>query len=245
MWGLLISTIFTSAADSLNPFAITQQFVLQGIVKKPRHIWYFILPTGITNFIGGFFAYYGFIALLGSFLGQIIEEYGRILYTAELLLGVALIALAGFLFYKNKAGALEKRVSSLRAADASNENDSDEAKAKNKIKSISPLSLVILGVGATISELATALPYFAFLAILINYHLAFWQVTLILLVYNTIYTSPLIILYFIYIKTQDKFDRMYRVMKAKVNKWSNILGPALAGVIGAVLVCHSISLLLK
>ena len=35
MWGLLLTTVLTSAADSLNPFAITQQFVLQGMVKKP------------------------------------------------------------------------------------------------------------------------------------------------------------------------------------------------------------------
>ncbi len=39
MWGLLVPTILTSAADSLNPVAITQQFVLQGMVKKPKHIW--------------------------------------------------------------------------------------------------------------------------------------------------------------------------------------------------------------
>ena len=36
MWALLISTLLTSAADSLNPFAITQQFVLQSMVKKPK-----------------------------------------------------------------------------------------------------------------------------------------------------------------------------------------------------------------
>lgn len=34
MWTLLLSTILTSATDSLNPFAITQQFVLQGMVGK-------------------------------------------------------------------------------------------------------------------------------------------------------------------------------------------------------------------
>lgn len=29
MWSLLVSTVLTNAADSLNPIAITQQFVLQ------------------------------------------------------------------------------------------------------------------------------------------------------------------------------------------------------------------------
>lgn len=56
MEALLIATLATSAADSVNPFAITQQFVLQGMVKKPWHIWFFILPTGIVNWIGAFLA---------------------------------------------------------------------------------------------------------------------------------------------------------------------------------------------
>lgn len=74
MWGLLISTVLTSAADSLNPFAITQQFVLQGMVKKPKDIWYFIIPTGVTNLIGGFLAYFGLISFIGKILSMFIEE---------------------------------------------------------------------------------------------------------------------------------------------------------------------------
>ena len=107
------------------------------------------------------------------------------------------------------------------------------------------MALVALGVGATVSELITALPYFAFLAILFNYQLTLLQVTLILIVYNTIYTAPLMMLYFIYIKSQDRFDRLYEVIKNQVTKWANILAPALAGTIGTILVYHSISLLLK
>lgn len=59
MWGLLVSTILTSAVDSLNPIALTQQFVLQGIVKKPKHIWYFIVSILLTNLVSGFLADFG------------------------------------------------------------------------------------------------------------------------------------------------------------------------------------------
>lgn len=76
MWGLLLPTILASAADSLNPIAITQQFILQGMVKKPRDIWYFILPTGITNLIGGFLAYFGLVALIENFLADILTTRG-------------------------------------------------------------------------------------------------------------------------------------------------------------------------
>ncbi len=144
----------------------------------------------------------------------------------------------------SKITSLKKQIQSLTAG-ADNGNENDEAEAAHKIKSVSPMALVLLGVGATISELTTALPYFAFLAILFNYQLTLLQVTFILIVYNTIYTLPLMILYFIYVKAQDKFDRLYRVIKTQVTKWANILAPAIVGLIGVVLVYHSISILLN
>lgn len=243
MWGLLFSTVLTSAADSLNPIAITQQFVLQGMVKKPKHILYFIIPTGMTNLIGGFLAYFGLVTFIGSFLSELIERYWQILLISELILGIVFLIGVGFLLQSNKFELLKKQIRSLKASENYNNKD-DEAKAQKKIKSVSPMALIILGVGATISELTTALPYFVFLAILFNYQLTFLQVAFILIVYNIIYTSPLIILYLIYIRAQDKFDRLYQVIKAHVTKLSNILAPTLVSIIGVVLVYHALSLLL-
>lgn len=244
MWALLLSTILTSAADSLNPIAITQQFVLQGIVKKPKHIWFFIIPTGVTNLIGGFLAYFGLVTFVGHFFGKLVEKHGQILFTAELVLGISFLVAVGFLLQRNKIGSLTKQIQSLKA-DENNGKGNDEAEAAHKIKSVSPMALVALGMGATISELTTAIPYFAFLAILFNYQLTLLQVTFILIVYNTIYTLPLMILYFIYIKAQDKFDRLYRAIKTQVTKWANVLAPTIVGIIGVILIYHSISLLLK
>ena len=242
--GLLISTILTSAADSLNPIAITQQFVLQGMVKKPKHIWYFIIPTGVTNLIGGFLAYFGLISFIGNFFGQLLEKHGQTLFTAELILGIAFLVGVGFLLQSSKIEALKGQIHSLKAG-GKDEHKDDEAEAARKIKSVSPMALVALGVGATISELTTALPYFAFLAILFNYRLTFLQVAFILIVYNTIYTLPLMVLYFIYIKAQDKFDGLYKLIKTQITKWANIFAPTLVGAIGVILVYHSISFLLE
>lgn len=244
MLGLLFSTILTSTADSLNPFAITQQFVLQGMVKKPNHIWYFIIPTGVTNLIGGFLVYFGLVAFIGNFFNKLIENYGLFIFTAELILGIAFLIGVGILLRNQKNQSLKKQ---LQSSDSSQQSciDSNEAEAVSKIKSVSPVALIALGAGATISELTTALPYFAFLAILFNYQLTLFQVSFILILYNTIYTLPLIVLYFIYIKAQDKFDRIYKIVKLQVTKWANILAPTLVGIIGIILVYHSISLLLK
>ncbi|MGF7143892.1 cytochrome c biogenesis protein CcdA [Anaerotaenia torta] len=240
MWGLLISTIVTSAADSLNPIAITQQFVLQGMVKKPKHIWYFIIPTGVTNLIGGFLAYFGLVTLIGRFFCSLIERYEQVLLIAELILGIAFLIGVGYLIQSNKLEKLKKQIQSLKS-DENNSNEKEEAEVAHKIKSVTPMALVAFGVGATISELTTALPYFAFLAILFNYRLSLLPLTFILIVYNVIYTLPLAILYFVYIKAQDKFDLLYRVIKAQVTKLSNFLAPALAGVVGIALIYHALS----
>ncbi len=242
MLGLLGYTLLTSAVDCLNPIAITQQFVLQGLVKKPKHIWCFILATGFTNLASGFLAYYGFVALIGDFFAKLMSRHGQALFTLELILGILFLVLTGYIVQGNKISSLQKQLRSL----TSDENgDDDEREATKKIKSVSPLSLVLLGVGATISELTSALPYFAFLAIIFNHQLSLLQLTSILVLYNIIYMLPLIVLYFVYIKSKDRFDRLYAVIKSQITKWSNILAPTFAGGVGAVLVYHSLLSLLK
>ncbi len=242
MWGLLVSTILTSVADSFNPIAITQQFVLQGMVKKPKHIWFFIIPTGVTNLIGGFLAYFGLVACIGDFFGMLINKHGQMLYTAELVLGIAFLMVLFYLVQTAKIESFKRQISSLNSGE---EKSDDETEAARKIKSVSPMALVALGMGATISELTTALPYFAFLAILFNYRLSLMQVAFILIVYNTIYTLPLMILYFVYIKAQDKFDHLYKIIKTQMTKWANLIAPTAVGLIGIFLVYHSISFLLN
>lgn len=242
MWGLLISTILTSAVDSLNPIAITQQFVLQGMVKKPKHIWFFILPTGIINLASGYLAYYGFINFIGDNFASFIEKFGQTFYTCQLILGITFLIAVCYILQNKKLESLKKQLQFMQSGE--NKVNAEEEMA-SKIKSVSPLALVALGVGATISELTTALPYFAFLGILFNYQLTLLEVSLILVVYNVIYTMPLVILYFVYMKAKDSFDRLYTVIKTQITKWSTVLAPTVVGLIGIFLVFHSISALLK
>lgn len=239
MLGLFISTILTSAADSLNPVAITQQFVLQGMVKKAKHIWYYIIAIALTNLTGGFFAYFGLISLIGDFLTKIIDKYGKVLFTTEFIVGICFIITVFYLIQNTKIDDLKRQIKLLR----SEAEHSDEEETTNKIKSVSPISLIALGVVATISELTTALPYFAFLAILFNYKLSVLAVTLILIVYNIIYSLPLIIMYFVYVKAQEKFDQFYVFIKKKMTKWAVFLAPVVVGIIGILLVGHSMSYL--
>lgn len=239
MLGLFVSTILTSAADSLNPVAITQQFVLQGMVKKAKHIWYYINAIALTNLAGGFLAYFGLISIIGDFVAKVINKYGRVLFTVEFIAGICFLIVVFYLIQNTKINSLKRQIKLL-----SSEGDcNDEEETTKKIKSVSPLSLTALGVVATISELTTALPYFAFLAILFNYKLSILPVTLILIVYNFIYSLPLIIMYLVYIKAQDKFDQFYVFIKNKITKWAAFLAPVVVGFIGILLIVHSMTFL--
>ncbi len=241
MFSLLIPTILTSTADSLNPFAITQQFVLQGMVKKSKHILYFTLTTGIVNFIGGFLAYYGLVAIIEKFMASIMNKYGQSIYILEFILGIGFLMGVFYFLQNKKIESIHKQVELLNPNNAQN---NDERQVASKIKSVTPISLIALGTIATISELTTALPYFAFLAILLNHSLSFIEVFFILVVYNFIYTSPLIALYILYIKKQQRFDSIYTFFKKQITKWSLIIAPTVMGLIGGFLIFHSMTLLI-
>lgn len=240
MIGLIFTTILTSAADSLNPVAITQQFILQGMVKKPKHIWFFIMATGITNFIGGLMAYFGLVTVLSNLFNFIFQKLVPQIYIIELIAGIIALIIVLYFVLNEKIKKINK------GEELKNKSSMEDEKEQisKKIKSVSPFSLFILGVVATITELTTALPYFAFLAVLLNYELSLLSVVIILFIYNFIYSSPLMILYYIYRMKQDLFEKFYLCIKEKMEKWSVVIMPFVFGLIGMFTIFHSISLLL-
>lgn len=228
---LIITLLSTSSVDSLNPIGITQQFILQGTVKKPRHIWYFILTTGVVNMIFGYLVYYGVMTIINSGVNYIFDNYGMIIYSLELLIGVVALfmGIRGLI----KAFALMKV--------KSNEHAAEEEKIKSKIRSVTPLALIGIGAVSTASELTSAFPYFAFLAVLITYKLSFGMLTLILIFYNIIYMAPFMLLYVIYIISKSFFDRIYIFFKKYFKKFSKLLVPLLLIVVGGVVLYDSIA----
>ncbi|WP_410496919.1 GAP family protein [Cellulosilyticum sp. ST5] len=239
---LILTTIITSAADSLNPVAITQQFVLQSLVKKPKHIWFFILATGVTNFTGGLMVYYGLVAIVSTLFTTVLLTHQQNLLILELIAGIMMLILACYVVLDQR---IKCAIYKGQLQNEDNQEMKDQQIIAEKIKSVSPIALIVLGVLATITELATALPYFAFLAVLLNYKLKFLQVISILLLYNFIYSSPLMMLYFIYRKKQVLFDKLYKLIKKKVTKWASVIIPTLFIITGIVLLFHSIRMLLR
>lgn len=218
MFQLLVPTILTSAADSLNPLAIAQQFALQGLVKKPRDIWYYILPIGLTNFLGGILAYFGLVKIIGQLVQGLAIRYQGLLTATEIIVAALLLWLS-FRSVRKKAPATPN-------------------KPAKKIKQVTPQALILLGIAATISELITAVPYFAFLALVFQTSLSSMELMILLALYNLIYIAPLIAMYFVYIKAQAHFDRLYLVIQGQIAKWSRVLTPLIFLLLALLLCGH-------
>ena len=94
MKNLIITLLATSSVDSLNPIGITQQFILQGMVKKPQHIWYFILTTAIVNMIFAYMVYYGFTKIINKFWALLLNKYALMIFLFEILFGIIMFLLS-------------------------------------------------------------------------------------------------------------------------------------------------------
>ena len=239
MKNLIVTLLATSSVDSLNPIGITQQFILQGMVKKPQHIWYFILTTAVVNIVFGYLVYYGVIRVIDLFWDFLLNENALIVFLFEILLGISVFLFSvAWIVKKNNL----KNKDFCRGAD---NQLLDENKIKAQIKHITPLALVNIGIISTVSELTSAIPYFAFLSVLVTYKFSFGVLTLVLICYNIIYIAPFVLLYVVYLLSKKKFDDMYIFFK---NKCSNILEysvPLLLLIISFVIIFNGIENILS
>ena len=237
MLSLLLLTVITSATDSLNPMGIAQQFLLQGLVKKKHHILIYIFSMGLTNFTGGLIVYFGAGAFIKKYMNSLLSNYSNVIYLSEFILGILILLLALFLVMKISTKKLKEELLTLKEISAT----TDSNNSSFKLKSAHPSYLFFLGSLSACMELTTALPYFAFLAILLTYKLPILAVVFILIIYNIIYSLPLLILYFLYVRYQSKFDELYIFMKNKISKYAEILSPILVVIVGVLLIYHSLN----
>ncbi|MRI85035.1 hypothetical protein GIY09_04000 [Aerococcaceae bacterium WS4759] len=224
MISLLMTTVSLGLVDSLNPFGVSMQFVLQGLVKKKWHIWFYIVATGVGNMIGGVLAYFGLFNVVFEGFNYLLVNYQPIVVTLELVLAFGLGAFVVYQMIQPK--------------------QTDTSAALVKVRSVSPTALVMIGGGAAISELVTTLPYFAFLAVLFSQNLSPLVVMMILVIYNVLYTAPLIALFMVYHFANQQFDRLYAYIQQLIGRFSDILTPLVIALIAIFLVYHSVSQLI-
>lgn len=220
MLTLVTTTLTASFFDSLNPSAIAQQMLLQAVVKKKRHVWFFIIGIALANFTMGIAVYYGVAKHLSRLWQDTMLRYPVQLRIAELALAVLCIVLSVRMFLKVRKGA-----------------EQEQAKSVNNLK---PLSLFALGATFCLVELTSALPYFGFLAVLTTYSLSVPLVLLFIFVYTFIYSLPLILLYFGYNKLRGtSFIKRTEKVLAKVSAY---IMPVAVSLLAVVFIVNAVKL---
>lgn len=228
MWLLLGTTLTASFFDSLNPSAIAQQMLLQAMVKKKRHIGFFICGIGSANLIMGLAIYYGMAAWVSNYLTKIVNAYPVYVYGAAAIGGLALFVIGICLIMKTRQS---------NAATLNHEREqSHPIKAPAQL---SPVSLFIMGAAFCMVELTSAFPYFGFLALLTTYHLIFPLAFIFMLIYNFMYILPLILLYLGYNKLQG--TAAIKRLESILSKVSSYIVPVVVSLAGILLLYYGAS----
>ena len=231
MWFLLGTTLTASFFDSLNPSAIAQQMLLQAMVKKKRHIWFFICGIGTANLIMGLAIYYGIATWVSKFLTKIVNAYPLYVYGAAAIGGIVLL------------GAGIRLIIKTRQSNAGKDNNGCEETENVKAPAqLSPVSLFIMGAAFCMIELTSAFPYFGFLALLTSYHLIFPLALLFMMIYNFMYVLPLIMLYFGYNKLQG--TTTIKKLESVLDKVSSYIVPVVVSLVGILLVYYGVTSLM-
>lgn len=222
MWFLFGTTVIASFFDSLNPSAIVQQMLLQAMVKKKQHIWFFICGIGLANLLMGLTIYCGIAAWVSRYLSWMLNAYPVQVYGFSTVGGAALFFLGICLVLKTRR---QNRICMAGGG--------EQVNAARVPAQLSPASLFIMGAAFCLVELTSALPYFGFLALLASYRLMFPLAVLLMLIYDFIYMLPLILLYFGYNKLQG--TAAIKTLENVMAKVSSYIVPAAVSLAGGFL----------
>ena len=214
MWFLLGTTLTASFFDSLNPSAIAQQMLLQAMVKKKRHIWFFICGIGTANLIMGLAIYYGIATWVSKFLTKIVNAYPLYVYGAAAIGGIVLLGAGIRLIIKTRQSNAEK-----------NNNGCEETENVKAPAQLSPVSLFIMGAAFCMVELTI-----------------FPLALLFMLIYNFMYMLPLILLYFGYNKLQG--TTTIKKLESVLDKVSSYIVPVVVSLVGILLVYYGVTSLM-
>jgi cytochrome c biogenesis protein CcdA len=122
-------------------------------------------------------------------------------------------------------------------------NTTDEQKAVKHPKNIKPTYTFLLGLGVTIWEFPTALPYLAALERVIQARLDLLSIMSVLGVYNVFFVLPLIVLLGIYIVFQESAAALLNAINRSINRFAPKILRVILNSLGAVLIIDCIAYL--
>ena len=172
MFVVFTTTLIAGLIDGINPFALTQQFILQSKIKSPYHILYFIFPIGLGNFLIGLIFYFGFSDWIFQAFDWVNHHYP---YTWRYLALVAILLIIAYLIYTH----LNKDQPAT-----SQEDVQKEAVTQAEETHLSAGALFMLGIASCLAEISSIAPYLALLSYYATVSITDLQATLLLVFYS-------------------------------------------------------------
>lgn len=213
---LVVMSIGLALLDSLNPATIGTMAVLLPLVKQVEHSLSFLISTYITYFAGALFLYYGIDQFLGKVFQEIVDQHPSLISIVELILGVILIGIGLWLYYKRRK---RKEVGTSLTQGIG-------------IRSLQPGYLFLFGIVSTLSDLPTALPLIGFIGRMVEFHPSSAILFLFLSLYVLLYVAPLIALYVVFKNVKEKLEVVTEWFHQAIVHFSQYALPPLMLVLG-------------
>jgi cytochrome c biogenesis protein CcdA len=201
--GIFLFLLLMGFLDCLNPTTIITQILIVIKSKSVKISSLFIFGTFFTYFISGLLLYYGIAVYLIKFTSAITIKRNLVFIICEIVL------LTISIFYCIKKNAKTEKPKS----------------AKNIF--LSNYAILSIAIGSTLSDMPTALPYFAFIGKLKQTSISLLAEISCLFLYNLIYVLPLIIIVILYRRNNNYFEVYFN----KIEYWIDKLGKLLFRII--------------
>jgi cytochrome c biogenesis protein CcdA len=215
----IITLIGFGIADALNPFSIGAMIYLLATDRPIARGLVFIMGTLFVYFPGGFALMTGWAAVINMLLPIITPWLPAVLH---FVLGL-ICCVAAIYFFRRKR--------------------KEGKQTDPKPHSLSLTATFIFAIASTLSDLPTAIPYFAAVNIITGLgHTLFFQLCLLML-YNLVYVSPLILVLVIAMFTGAKAQPALKKVRTSIDWCLVHLLPPTIGWLGIYLIAQGIRML--
>lgn len=225
---IILGLISFGLLDALNPATIATMMMLLPIVKKKWHSLIFILGTYVVYLIVGLTIFFGGDKFLKTYIVNLSNRFSCIIGTIELVISCVILIFGIIYSIKLTKKIINKEI-----------GQKDYMGIVTKI--VTPVSLIILAVTATLSDVPTAIPYFGFIGMLSIENVSAGSALMLFVVYVFIYVSPMILLYGLYSFIQgEKFAKIELSFRNFINRASEYAIPIMFLLVGSFILIDGI-----
>jgi hypothetical protein len=197
-------TIFifmTALLDSLNPSTIITQLLLLIKTKSTKVSGSYIAATFVTYLSAGLLLYFGIANNVKKFFSGIKLTHSIWLVLIEVVLLIVCVVFLVRTLGKSKKAKSSKKISSK----------------------FTPKAVFVLGAGATLADIPTAIPYFAFIGKMETVEFNAAGAIILFFLYCSIYVLPLFLIHYWFIKNEPIVLLYVDKIGCLINKVSSII----------------------